>query len=104
MKASDQQIGGDHYRGFFIQPAIFSIRNKLNFVQGNVVKYICRYNLKGTPLQDLLKARHYIDLLIEEEIANAPSSPNDQKAETDQPDVSEVEGRRAYIRSRSGRV
>lgn len=40
---------------------------KLNYPEGNVVKYICRYKYKGTPLLDLKKAKKYIDFLIIEE-------------------------------------
>ena len=63
--AFDTQVGGSHYKHFAIQPTEFSYKNKLNNIQSNVVKYICRYNLKGTPLKDLNKAKHFIDLLIE---------------------------------------
>lgn len=62
----ERQVGGDHYCKLKIQPVDFIMANGLNFCAGNVVKYICRYpskNGKG----DLLKARHYIDLLIESE-------------------------------------
>lgn len=67
MTALNKQIGGDHYKKFEIQPVEFVMKNKLNFIQGVIVKYICRYNLKGTPLQDLQKIKHFIDLLIEVE-------------------------------------
>ena len=39
--------------------------NDLNWCKGNAIKYITRSHLKGEGLQDLLKARHYIDLCIE---------------------------------------
>ena len=55
-----------HYNSFQIQPAKFSIENDLSFAQGNVVKYVCRYKYKNG-LEDLEKARHYIDMLIEYE-------------------------------------
>jgi len=59
----DQQIGGSHYKDFKIQPIEFIIANNLDFIQGNVVKYICRYKHKGG-LQDLIKIKHYLDILI----------------------------------------
>lgn len=34
------------------------------FLLGNVLKYVLRFQRKGQPLQDLKKARHYLDLLI----------------------------------------
>lgn len=36
------------------------------FLRGNVFKYLQRYPSKGTPVEDLKKARHYIEMLIEE--------------------------------------
>jgi hypothetical protein len=66
----DVQVGGGHYKQMQIQPAQFIMQNKLNWCQGNVVKYICRYNLKGTAREDLLKVKHYVDLLLEYEGLN----------------------------------
>ena len=60
-----EQVGGDHYSKLAIQPVEYINANKLTYLQGNVVKYISRYNHKGKPLEDLQKARHYIDMLIE---------------------------------------
>lgn len=60
----DTQVGGNHYKDFAIQPLEFIVANNLDFVQGNVVKYVVRYKTKNG-LEDLKKARHYIDLLIE---------------------------------------
>ena len=60
-----EQVGGDHYSKLAIQPVEYINANKLNYLQGNVVKYISRYNHKGKPLEDLQKAKHYIDMLIE---------------------------------------
>ena len=65
MKSLEIQEGGSHYKGFVIQPAEYSIKNQLGFAEGNVVKYVTRYSLKGG-LEDLKKARHYIDMLIED--------------------------------------
>lgn len=65
LKALDKQIGGGHYKTLAIQPIEFIIKNKLGFCEGNVIKYICRYRLKGGT-EDLEKAKHYIDLLLEE--------------------------------------
>ena len=68
--ALNRQVDGDHYKNFKIQPLEFSVMNELSFVQGCVIKYICRYKKKGTPLQDLEKIKHYIDILIELEGLN----------------------------------
>ena len=69
MKASKAQIGGSHYSEMAIQPAEFIHKNNLSFIQGNIIKYVCRYKSKGD-IQDLNKAKHYIDLLIEFEEEN----------------------------------
>lgn len=57
----DEQIGGEHYTKYAIQPIEFTMKNKLNFIQGNVIKYIMRYENKNG-LEDLKKAIHYIKL------------------------------------------
>lgn len=62
--ASEKQVAGDHYRHFAIQPSEFIHRNNLGFLVGNVIKYVVRYKLKNGR-QDLEKAKHYIDLLIQ---------------------------------------
>ena len=64
MSAYKKQIGGSHYSKFKVQPSKFINDNKLLFAEGNAIKYICRYTHKGGK-QDLLKAKHYIDMIIE---------------------------------------
>lgn len=54
-----------HYTVLKIQPVTFITANKLSYNQGNVIKYVCRYPYKDG-LKDLLKARNYIDYLIQE--------------------------------------
>lgn len=62
--AKDVQIGGKHYKELKIQPIEYIQANGLDFFEGNVVKYISRHRYKNGK-QDLEKAKHYIDLLIE---------------------------------------
>jgi len=64
-KATDNQVGGEHYKDFLIPPAEFVTKNKLGYLQGSVIYRMCRYDRKGTPLEDLEKAKHEIDLLIQ---------------------------------------
>ena len=52
--------------GFVIQPLEYIIANELDFLEGNVIKYVSRYPHKGG-VNDLLKARTYIEKLIERE-------------------------------------
>jgi hypothetical protein len=63
------QVGGDHYKILKIQPIEYIMENKLNYCEGNVIKYVSRHRNKGG-LADLQKAKHYIDLLIEDEYFN----------------------------------
>ena len=60
----DTQVGGSHYKDMKIQPSEFINKNELQFAEGNAIKYICRHGSKGG-LQDLEKAKHYIDMIIE---------------------------------------
>ena len=64
LKATDKQIGGKHYKEYKIQPIEFIMKNKLSFIQGNVIKYICRYKNKNG-IEDLEKIKHYCDLAID---------------------------------------
>lgn len=66
MKASETQEGGNHYKKYAIQPTEFMHKNKIPFVEGNIIKYVLRH-LDKNGKEDLLKARHYIDLLLEYE-------------------------------------
>src|SRR5208282_703212 len=59
-----EQVGGDHYRKYPIQPAEYSSRNNLSFLAGNVVKYVTRYRDKGGA-EDIYKAIHYLELILE---------------------------------------
>ena len=64
MNPYKKQIGGSHYKDMKIQPAQFINENNLPFAEGNAIKYICRHRNKGE-VQDLEKAKHYIDMIIE---------------------------------------
>lgn len=57
------QVGGTHYLDFKIQPVEFIMANELGFCEGNVIKYVCRYQRKNG-LDDLLKAKQYLEFLI----------------------------------------
>lgn len=62
--ANDVQVAGTHYKDKAIQPWDYIIANKLGYLEGNIVKYISRWEVKGG-VDDLKKARHYLDKLIE---------------------------------------
>ena len=59
-----EQIGGTHYSNLAIEPIDFITANNLGFCEGNIVKYITRWKAKNG-IEDLKKARWYIDFLIE---------------------------------------
>lgn len=65
MKILNKQVGGVHYKKG-IQPWEYIQSNQLDFFEGNVVKYVTRSRRKNG-LEDLLKAKHYIEYLIERE-------------------------------------
>ena len=65
--ATTIQVGGNHYKDMKIQPIEYIQANNLGYCEGNVIKYVSRFKSKNG-VEDLRKARHYIDLLIEAEI------------------------------------
>jgi hypothetical protein len=64
MSALQTQVAGNHYSKMKIQPMEFSMANKLDACQHTVIKYVCRYRDKNG-IEDLKKAKHVIDMLIE---------------------------------------
>lgn len=64
MTALTVQEGGDHYKDMPIQPVEYIHANKLGYFEGCVIKYVSRWKKKNG-IEDLKKARHFIDLLIE---------------------------------------
>ena len=62
--ANTKQVDGTHYKEFGIQPWDFIVANDIPYLEGNVIKYICRHKDKNG-LRDLEKAKHYIEKLIE---------------------------------------
>jgi hypothetical protein len=64
-KPLDKQVGGDHYKTCGIQPVEYIYANKLDYFEGNVVKYITRHRTKGQGKKDIEKAIHYAQLILE---------------------------------------
>jgi len=64
QQAMYKQIGGNHYKDMAIQPVEFITANNLGFLEGNVVKYICRHHAKNGA-EDIRKAIHYCELLLQ---------------------------------------
>jgi hypothetical protein len=73
MENNAYQVGGEHYKRLSIQPweamaAWMTPEEFAGFLRGNVIKYICRNKGdKSKQFEDLQKARHYLDKLIEVE-------------------------------------
>jgi len=72
MSANDMQVGGEHYQSKSIQPwdamqSWMTDEQFKGFLWGNVIKYISRWQDKGG-IEDLRKARHYMDKLIEVQV------------------------------------
>lgn len=62
--ALDKQVAGDHYKTLAIQPVEFIHANGIDYLAGNVVKYISRHKAKGGA-SDVRKAIHYCELILQ---------------------------------------
>jgi len=71
MNANNKQIGGNHYKTA-IEPWDAILSWDLGYLDGSAVKYLSRWRKKGG-VDDLRKAVHFIEKLIEVEIANEKS-------------------------------
>ncbi len=69
-KVLEHQEGGSHYKKMAIQPIDFIYFNEIPFIEGNIIKYILRHKKKNG-LEDLKKAKHYLEILIEKEYENS---------------------------------
>lgn len=78
MTASKRQVAGNHYQSLAIQPSEYIHRNGLGWCEGNAVKYITRHKSKAGR-QDIEKAIHYLQLLIEWEYPDAPRPKADPR-------------------------
>jgi len=61
----DEQVGGEHYKNCGIQPVEYIYANKLDYFEGNVIKYITRHRTKSEGRKDVEKAIHYAQLILE---------------------------------------
>ena len=59
-----KQVGGQHYI-MPIQPIDFIVKNNLSYREANVIKYVCRHKNKNGK-QDIEKAIHYLEMILEE--------------------------------------
>lgn len=75
MSAKDIQVSGDHYKNMKIQPMEYILANNIGFAEGAVIKYVSRWKNKNG-IDDLKKARHVLDFLIENEEAKKEVKEN----------------------------
>lgn len=68
MSALDRQVGGNHYE-MEIEPIVFILANNLPFIEATVLRYIARWKNKNG-VEDLKKAIHYLEILVEDVEAN----------------------------------
>ena len=64
MSNLDMQEGGDHYKDMTIQPVEFILANKIQFLDGCVIKRVCRHRAKNGA-EDIRKAIHELNLILE---------------------------------------
>jgi hypothetical protein len=67
MGINDYQVGGNHYKDNVIQTWDYIYNNKIGYLEGCVIKYVSRWKKKGG-VDDLRKAKHYLEKLIELQI------------------------------------
>jgi hypothetical protein len=58
-----KQVGGKHYTNMLVQPVEFIVANNIGFLEGNIIKYICRHQSKHGA-EDIKKAIHYCEMLL----------------------------------------
>lgn len=63
MNVLDKQVSGNHYKNMAVQPIEYIHSNKINFLDGNVIKYISRHASKNGA-DDVRKAIHYCELIL----------------------------------------
>jgi len=69
LDANDRQEGGDHYKKMDVEPwdvvDTWPIEQKIGYYRGGALKYVMRMGTKDESIQELKKAGHYIQKLIE---------------------------------------
>ena len=65
LRSFDKQVGGSHYRKLNVQPTEYNELNMLTFAEGNVVKYVSRHRIGGGGREDIEKAIHYLEIILD---------------------------------------
>lgn len=66
----------NHYTAHGIEPIDYIVQNNMNFLEGNIIKYVTRYKLKNG-LEDLKKAQQYLTWLIEDNTLDIEADDDD---------------------------
>jgi hypothetical protein len=72
-RPSDEQVGGDHYKKYKIQPIEYAYANNMGALEHGVIKYVTRHRDKGKA-EDIHKAIHYCKLILQFEYGENESS------------------------------
>ena len=67
---AEMSINPQHYRQGEIEVIDFILDQKMDYLTANVQKYIARWRFKEG-IEDLRKARWFLDKLIEQQVENA---------------------------------
>ena len=78
MPANDTQIGADHYKGVPIEHWDFVKMHSIPYMEAQIIKYVMRHHAKNG-VEDLLKAKHFLDKLLEQEYAQTEDNPSNPK-------------------------
>jgi len=74
-----QQVGGHHYKNMAIQPWDYLTANNIPYMEGTIIVYLTRWRDKGG-IQDLQKAKHTLEKLIELESSKKLNAERRQQA------------------------
>lgn len=74
MAANEEQVGGAHYKGKPIEHWDFVLMHNIPYLEAQVIKYMMRWRKKNG-VEDLRKARHFVDKLIETELEQRTEVP-----------------------------
>ena len=105
MPANDRQVGGTHYQTGVVQHWDFVLMHNIPYMEAQIIKYVMRWRKKGG-IDDLRKAVHFIEKLMEHEMAQAPSraqlclKKGYATSKTDEAIVSEADQIRAELQRR----
>ncbi len=76
MSTLDTQVGGSHYKDRAIQPIQYIEANEMQFLEGCIVKRVTRHDKPtGKGRQDVEKALHELQLLLELRYPNGATAP-----------------------------